>query len=43
MAATPLGQAAQPEGIAALIAFLTSEASSFSTGHVYNIDGGSAM
>ena len=40
---TPLGRAAQPHEIAAVIAFLTSAEASYVTGHVYNVDGGSAM
>ena len=40
---TPLGRAAQPHEIAAVIAFLASNEASFVTGHVYNVDGGSAM
>ncbi|MEZ5592957.1 MAG: SDR family oxidoreductase [Gammaproteobacteria bacterium] len=43
LAATPLGRAAQPPEIAAVIAFLASDDASFVTGHVYNVDGGSAM
>ena len=42
-AMTPLGRAAQPNEIAAVIAFLASNESSYVTGHVYNVDGGSAM
>jgi 3-oxoacyl-[acyl-carrier protein] reductase len=43
IAMTPLGRVAQPQEIAALIAFLTSEDAAFITGHVYNVDGGTAM
>jgi len=37
---TPMGRVGQPEEIAALAAFLTSDAASYMTGSVVNIDGG---
>ena len=37
----PLGRAAEPQDIALLIRFLASEASTFLTGHIVNLDGGS--
>lgn len=43
IAMTPIGRIAQPEEIAALVAFLASDEASFITGHVYNADGGAAM
>jgi NAD(P)-dependent dehydrogenase (short-subunit alcohol dehydrogenase family) len=42
-ALTPLGRPAQPDEIAAAIAFVASDEASFMTGHVYNVDGGIAM
>ncbi len=43
LAVTPIGRAAQPHEIASVIAFLASDEASFIVGHVYNVDGGSAM
>ncbi len=43
IALTPIGRVAQPDEIAAVIAFLASDEASFVVGQVYNADGGNAM
>lgn len=43
IAMTPIGRVAQPDEIAAVIAFLASDAASMVVGQVYNADGGTAM
>ncbi len=43
VAMTPIGRVAQPAEIAAVIAFLALDESSFVVGQVYNVDGGTHM
>jgi NAD(P)-dependent dehydrogenase (short-subunit alcohol dehydrogenase family) len=43
IAMTPIGRVAEPPEIAAVIAFLALDGAGFVTGHVYNVDGGTAM
>ena len=40
---TPIGRAAEPREIAAVMAFLAYDDASYVTGHVYNVDGGIAI
>jgi NAD(P)-dependent dehydrogenase (short-subunit alcohol dehydrogenase family) len=39
-AATPLGRGVRPEEVAEAVLFLASSASSFTTGHVLQVNGG---
>jgi 3-oxoacyl-[acyl-carrier protein] reductase len=39
----PLGRVANPEEIAAPIAFLASDAASFITGEIFNVNGGAVL
>jgi NAD(P)-dependent dehydrogenase (short-subunit alcohol dehydrogenase family) len=43
IAMTPIGRVAEPPEIASVIAFLALDDAAFVTGHVYNVDGGTAM
>ena len=43
LAATPLGQAREPEDVAAAVRFLCSDEAAFITGEVLLVDGGLGM